>query len=67
MSDAVMCAANGQTVKKGYNIGLMLEEIVNAGGVVKICTSCAEIRGLAEPIPGAVLGSLTDLTKTIVE
>ena len=67
MSDAVMCAAKGQTVKQGYNIGSMLEEIMNAGGVIKICTSCAETRGLQELMTGAVLGSLTDLTKGIVE
>jgi uncharacterized protein involved in oxidation of intracellular sulfur len=36
MSDAVMCAAKGQTVKQGYNISVMLDEIVNAGGVIKI-------------------------------
>jgi uncharacterized protein involved in oxidation of intracellular sulfur len=67
MSDAVLCAAKGQTVKQGYNIATMLEEIMNAGGVVKICTSCAETRGLQEPIKGAELGTLFDLTKAIVE
>lgn len=68
MSDAVMCATNGQIVKQGaYNISSMLEEIMSAGGEVKICTSCAESRGLKEPIKGAVLGTLTDLTKAIVE
>jgi sulfur relay (sulfurtransferase) complex TusBCD TusD component (DsrE family) len=67
MSDAVMCAANGQTVKQGYNISVMLQEILNAGGVVKICTSCAETRGLQEPIKGTELGTLIDLTNAIVE
>jgi uncharacterized protein involved in oxidation of intracellular sulfur len=67
MSDAVMCAAKGQAVKQGYNISVMLQEILNAGGVVKICTSCAETRGLKEPIKGTELGTLIDLTKAIVE
>jgi uncharacterized protein involved in oxidation of intracellular sulfur len=67
MSDAVMCAANGQTAKQGYNISSMLDEIINAGGVIKICTSCAETRGLGEPLTGAVLGNLTDLTNAIIE
>jgi uncharacterized protein involved in oxidation of intracellular sulfur len=62
MSDAVMCAAKGQSVEQGYNISAMLEEILNAGGVVKICTSCAETTGLQEPIIGAELGALIDLT-----
>jgi uncharacterized protein involved in oxidation of intracellular sulfur len=53
MSDAVMCASNGQTVKQGYNIGAMLDEIMTAGGGVKICTSCAETRGLQQPMNGA--------------
>lgn len=68
MSDAVMCAINGQTVKQGsYNISSMLQEIMSAGGEVKICTSCAESRGLKDAIKGTVLGTLMDLTKAIVE
>lgn len=67
MGDAVMCAAKEQTVKQGNNISAMLEEILNAGGVIKICSSCAETRGLQEPIEGMELGTLIDLTKAIVE
>jgi uncharacterized protein involved in oxidation of intracellular sulfur len=68
MSDAVMCALDGQKVKQGaYNIALMLTEIINAGGKVKVCTSCAETRGLSQPINGADLATLTDLTTAIVE
>lgn len=66
MSDAVMCAAKGQSVKQGYSISTMLDEIIRTGGEVKICTSCAEGRGLIEPIDGAVLATLTDLTSAIV-
>lgn len=68
MSDAVVCALDGQNVKQGnYNIGTMLSEIMNAGGKVCICTSCAESRGIDNPLKGAVLGSLADLTNWIVQ
>jgi uncharacterized protein involved in oxidation of intracellular sulfur len=67
ISDAVMCAAKGQTVKQGYNIGSMLDEIIRGGGEVKICTSCAETRGITEPIEGTVFGTLIDLTTAIIE
>jgi sulfur relay (sulfurtransferase) complex TusBCD TusD component (DsrE family) len=45
----------------------MLDEIMNTGREVKICTSGAESRGMKEPMKGALLGTLTDLTKAIVE
>lgn len=68
MSDAVVCALDGQTVKQGnYNIGLMLTDIMNAGGEVRICTSCAESRGVQNPLKGAGLGTLSDLTNWIVQ
>jgi len=68
MSDAVLSAIEGQTVKQGsYNIGTMLTEIISGGGEVKICTSCAESRGLGESVKGTILGTLSDLTKWIVE
>lgn len=67
MSDAVVSAVDGQSVKQGnYNVGAMLSEIIDASGEVKICTSCAESRGLKAPIRGASLGTLSDLTNWIV-
>ncbi|MBA4055203.1 MAG: hypothetical protein C0490_10860 [Marivirga sp.] len=67
MSDAVTSAVEGQVTKRGnYNIGSMLSEIIDAGGEVKICTSCAESRGLKSPVKGAALGTLVDLTNWIV-
>ena len=67
MSDSVVGAVDGQIVKQvNYNIGSMLSEIINASGEVKICTSCAESRGLKAPIGGASLGTLSDLTNWIV-
>jgi uncharacterized protein involved in oxidation of intracellular sulfur len=57
MSDAVTAAIDGQTVKQGaYNIGSMLSEIMASGGEVKICSSCAESRGVKDPFKGAIPG-----------
>ncbi len=68
MSDSVNGALIGQKEKTGhYNIGEMLSNIMKQGGEVKLCTSCAESRGVTTVILGAVLGTLPDLTKWIVE
>lgn len=68
MSDSVTGALLGQKEKTGqYNIGEMLSNIIKQGGEVKLCTSCAESRGVTTVVPGAVLGTLPDLTKWIVE
>ena len=68
MSDSVTGALPEQKEKTGqYNIGEMLTNIIKNGGEVKLCTSCAESRGVSSFVPGAVLGTLSDLTKWIVE
>ena len=68
MSDAVSCALPGQKEKMGqYNIGEMLTNIIHHGGEVKLCTSCAESRAVNVMLPGAILGSLGDLTHWIAE
>lgn len=68
MSDSVSCALPGQKENMGqYNIGEMIANIIKHGGEVKLCTSCAESRGIKEMVPGAVLGSLGDLTKWITD
>lgn len=68
MSDSVAGAVIGQKEKTGqYNIGEMLSNIMKLGGEVKLCTSCAESRGVSSVIAGVVLGTLPDLTKWIVE
>ncbi len=68
MSDSVTGALVGQKEKTGqFNIGEMLSNIIKQGGEVKLCTSCAESRGVTTVVPGAVLGTLPDLTKWIVD
>lgn len=67
MSDSVTCALPFQREIMGqYNIGEMLTHIIKYGGEVKLCTSCAETRGVSLIIPGATLGSLVDLTNWVV-
>lgn len=68
MSDSVTGAMIGQKEKTGqYNIGEMLGNIIKQGGEVKLCTSCAESRGVTSIIQGAVMGTLPDLTNWIVD
>jgi uncharacterized protein involved in oxidation of intracellular sulfur len=48
MSDSVTGALHGQKEKAGqYNVGQMLSTIIQNGGEVKLCTSCAESRGVS--------------------
>ncbi|MEO7988621.1 MAG: DsrE family protein [Chryseolinea sp.] len=68
MRDSVTGALSGQKEKASqYSIGDMLTNIILHGGEVKLCTSCAETRGVNTIIEGAVLGTLPDLTKWIAE
>ena len=67
MSDSVLCALPNQKTKQGYyNIGDMLKEIMINGGDVRLCTSCAETRGVDKIIEGGSLGNLTDLTTWMI-
>lgn len=68
MSDSVFGALPDQKERAGlYNMGNMLTDILKNGGEVKLCTSCAETRGVTSIIPGAVFGNLKDLTTWITE
>ncbi len=68
MSDSVFCALPDQKERPGlYNAANMLSDIVQNGGEVRLCTSCAETRGVKSIIPGAVFGNLKDLTHWIRE
>ncbi len=68
MSDSVACALPNQKTKQGYyNASDMLKEIMTNGGEVKLCTSCAETRGVDKIIEGAAFGNLSDLTTWMIE
>jgi uncharacterized protein involved in oxidation of intracellular sulfur len=70
MADAVGSAIPNQKTSEGYyNIERMLKSVVNKKGKVKICTSCAEARGLKEMkfIDGAELSSMKELAQWVVQ
>jgi uncharacterized protein involved in oxidation of intracellular sulfur len=47
MADAVTCAIQNQNTPQGYyNIERMLKSIIQKGGIVKLCGSCADACGL---------------------
>jgi len=70
MADAVGCAIPNQKTPDGYyNIERMMKSVVNKNGKVKICTSCAEARGLKEMkfIDGVELSSMKEVTQWVME
>lgn len=70
MADAVSCAVPNQNTPNGYyNIERMLKAVAQKSGQIKICTSCAEARGLKEMnfIEGARLSTMKELTRLTME
>jgi len=70
MADAVTCALPNQKTPDGYyNIERMLKLFVQKKGVIKICTSCAEARGIdkLELVQGAFLSTMKELTQLTTE
>jgi uncharacterized protein involved in oxidation of intracellular sulfur len=70
MADAVTCALPGQNTPQGYyNIERMVRSVINKGGQVKACGSCAEARGvkLLLLIEGVEISTMSQLTQWTVE
>ena len=70
MADAVTCALPNQKTPDGYyNIERMLKFFVQKKGVIKICTSCAEARGIdkLELISGASLSTMKELAQLTID
>ena len=70
MADAVNCAIANQNTPQGYyNIERMLKSIIQKGGIVKLCGSCADARGLKSIplIEGAELSTMSQFTLWTVE
>ncbi len=64
MADAAAGAKTGQRVPQGfYNVGRMLQVVLQHGGAVGVCGSCMDARGLAdaELIEGARRSSMEEL------
>ena len=65
MGDATACARVGQKPPQGYyNLGRMLQVVMQHRGEVGVCGSCMDARGLqdAELVKGAHRSSLEELT-----
>lgn len=70
IGDAASCAKAGQKVPQGYyNIEVMLRSVTRRGGVVRVCGTCMDARGmtdteLSEGCDRSTLDELTDWTQT---
>jgi uncharacterized protein involved in oxidation of intracellular sulfur len=70
MADASGCAVSGQNVPQGYyNIETMLSAVIFQKGKVKICGSCASVRGIKDVklVGGAELSNMSELGQWILE
>ncbi len=70
IGDAVSAAKSGQKVQSGYyNAQTMLSAVLKHGGIVGVCGSCMDARGItdAELVDGASRSSLDELTGWTVE
>lgn len=70
MADAASCAISGQNTPNGYyNIERMLKYSISKGAKVKICSSCADARGLRNLplIEGTELSTMSELTNWVVD
>lgn len=68
--DAVFCAKSEQKTPDGqYNIERMIKSILSHGAEVKVCTSCATVRGLSENdlIPNVHLSNMKEFAQWVVE
>jgi len=65
IGDAAACAKGGQKVPQGYyNIGDMLGMIGRAGGIIGVCGTCIDARGIHEKdlLEGTSRSTMDELT-----
>ena len=70
IADGVYAAlSNDKTPPGFYNIEKMMENVIQKGGVVKMCTSCGEARGMKDLklVSGAEWSNLKTLTDWIAD
>lgn len=66
MGDAASCAKSGQKVPQGYyHLQTMLESLPKKGGVIGVCATCLDARGISEKelSEGAKRSSLAELAQ----
>ena len=64
IGDAAVCAKAGQKLPSGYyNLEVILKGVARRGGVVGVCGSCMDARGMAEGelLDGAHRSSMEEL------
>jgi len=69
MADAVNCAIPNQNTPSGYyNIERMIKAVLSKSGIVRICTSCIEARGLKEVrlIENTSLSTMSELAQWVM-
>ncbi len=70
IADGVFCSLRNEKTPPGfYNIEKMMEAVIQKGGVVKMCTSCGEARGMKDLklIDGVEWSNLKTLTDWIAD
>jgi uncharacterized protein involved in oxidation of intracellular sulfur len=66
IGDAAACAKSGQRVPSGYyNLELMLRAVIRNNGVVGVCGSCMDARGIGDEglVSGTRRSSMDELTQ----
>ena len=70
MGDAASCAKGGQKVPSGfYNVQTMLGGVTKSGGIVGVCGTCMDARGIveAELSEGTRRSTMDELTAWTLE
>jgi uncharacterized protein involved in oxidation of intracellular sulfur len=70
MADAVTGSLPNQSTPQGYyNLERMFKSVIGKGGQVKICGTCAEVRGIDKLglIEGTEVSTMSQLTQWVVE
>lgn len=66
VGDGASCAKSGQSVPQGYyNVETMLKALVRRGGIVGVCGTCMDARGLKDTdlVEGTRRSSLDEMTE----
>lgn len=72
LNDGAFCAHKGQTPPEeisGQNTGGKIKELLGIGARIRVCTQCAQTRGITENmiVDGVEWASMVDLAKSIKE
>ncbi len=72
VNDGVFCAQKGQTPPdeiSGQNTGAKIKELLGIGAKIRLCTQCAQTRGVTESmvVEGLEWASMVDLARSIKE